>query len=674
MTKISVALFAWLACFALTAAAAASKHPHLEAELVAAQTEVTEKSTLLVGIRLKMENGWHVYWRNPGDSGEAVTVQWKLPAGFQASPVMWPPPHRIPVPPLVNFGYEGETLLLSEIVTPEKSSGPVTLTAEVTWLVCQEVCIPGKATLKKTLPWAQGKQANASDLWEAFDAVRTTIPAASAQWKSSAAVEGKDFHLVLQGPTGGISRALFFPYSETLIQNAADQTPKIQDGRIEWKIPLGNFAEPEKLSPADFTGVVVFDGGESVEIAPGKLAQSGRLLEAILFALLGGLLLNLMPCVFPVLCLKVLSFARLGKAQRHHVLAHSLTYAAGILVSFWALAGALIALRAGGQALGWGFQLQSPVFLALLSFLLVGLSLNLFGVFEIGGSWMGLGQKLASQEGYAGAFFSGVLATLVATPCTAPFMGSAMGYALAQPAFASLLVFTALGVGLALPYVVFSAIPQLTDRLPRPGAWMETFKQLMAFPLLITAWWLLSVLALQTDSVSVFHLLLCLILFSLGLWAWGRARGRWAYVVLAVFFGLGSVAWAVRDLRNAKPAAVTAESGDWAPYSESALAAARASGTPVFIDFTAAWCITCQVNKRVAMEVESVQAKFREKKVKLFRADWTNQDEAIARKLESFGRNGVPLYVLFPAGAQSEARILPQLLTPEILISALDSL
>ncbi|MBY0370398.1 thioredoxin family protein, partial [bacterium] len=367
--------------------------------------------------------------------------------------------------------------------------------------------------------------------------------------------------------------------------------------------------------------------------------------------------------------------AQLGKAERAHAISHSLLYALGILASFWALAGALIALRAGGQALGWGFQLQSPLFIAGLSFLLVALALNLFGVFEIGGTWTGAGQNLASREGASGAFFSGVLATLVATPCTAPFMGSAMGYALAQPPLASLAVFSFLGLGLALPYVVFSTMPQLTNRLPRPGHWMITFRQFMAFPLLITAWWLLSVLALQSSPLVVFHLLLCLILFAFGAWLWGLEGNRLTRKVPAALIAAGALFWAFIDIQHAPPpnAAVSEHEG-WTPYSEAALQAARETGDPVFVDFTAAWCITCQVNKRVALDVASVREKFAQKKVHLFVADWTNQDEAIARKLESFGRNGVPLYVLYPPGKTSEPRILPQLLTPDIVSSALDAL
>ncbi len=398
-------------------------------------------------------------------------------------------------------------------------------------------------------------------------------------------------------------------------------------------------------------------------------------IEAGVLAFLGGLILNLMPCVFPVLCLKVLSFAQMGGAQKKKIFYHAGAYTLGILVSFWILAGTLIALRAGGQALGWGFQLQSPSFLAALSFLLVAMALNLFGVFEVGGSWTGAGQGLAGKEGAAGAFFSGVLATVVATPCTAPFMGTAMGYALTQPAVFALGIFTFLGLGLAFPYLLLSVSPALTNRLPRPGSWMVVFKQAMAFPLLLTALWLLSVLALQSSLDTVFQILAALILFSFGLWVWGlsssKQMGRRAFAILCV--GL-SFYWVAQEIRRPHMK-VTGEhkEGGWSPYSESDLQAALARGQGVFIDFTAAWCISCQVNEHVALSVPRVMEAFAAKNIMLVKADWTNQDDAITKKLESFERNSVPLYVYYPPGNATKPVILPQILTPEIVLGVLNA-
>jgi thiol:disulfide interchange protein len=653
--------------------------PHLTAELVAATSQVKAGQTLLVGLRMKMDPNWHTYWRNPGDSGEPTHVEWKLPAGFSASPLLWPPPSRIAVPPLTNFGYDGEVFLLTEIVAGPRPAGEkqATLHADASWLVCNDVCIPGKASLNLQLPWTDDNAKDSSWFAE-LDRVRTTIPSAMPQWKGTVSVNQNRLTLNLLGPTGSLTGAEFYPYSETLIQNAADQKVVISDSGIQLETIRSQFAEPGEPSAESLAGVMVLKGTQTaaIEIAPTLKANSGLLWEALLFAFLGGLVLNLMPCVFPVLCLKVLSFAQLGGAERRKSVHHAGAYTVGILVSFWALAGTLIALRAGGQALGWGFQLQSPSFLAALTFLLLGLSLNLFGVFEVGGSMMGVGQKYATQEGWAGAFFSGVLATVVATPCTAPFMGTAMGYALGQPALIALAVFTFLGLGLAAPYVLFSAFPQLTQRLPRPGNWMVIFKQLMAFPLLATAWWMVSVLALQSSLETVFHLLLALIVFSMGLWIFGlNIKSRAFRLIASLILVVGSIFWTLRNIQNAPTAAQALQAKDgWQPFTEETLTQARKSGHPVFIDFTAAWCITCQVNERVALETEAVQDRFAQKKVVLLRADWTNQDPIIAKRLESYGRNGVPLYVLYPAGENSQPKILPQLLTPDIVLTALDSL
>ncbi len=655
------------------------KQPHLTAELVAATAQVKPGQTLLVGLRMKMDAHWHTYWRNPGDSGEPTRVEWKLPAGFSASPLLWPPPSRIAVPPLTNFGYDGEVFLLTEIVAGQRPAGAkeAVLHADASWLVCDDVCIPGKASLDLKLPWTDDKVQD-SPWFAELDRVRSTIPSAMPQWKATASVTKNTFTLNLVGPTGSLTGAEFYPYSETLIQNAANQKVAISDSGIQIETTRSQFAEEGQPKAETLAGVVILKGTQTaaIEIAPTLQGTSGLLWEALLFAFLGGLVLNLMPCVFPVLCLKVLSFAQMGGAQRRKAVHHAGAYTVGILVSFWALAGTLIALRAGGQALGWGFQLQSPTFLAALTFLLMALSLNLFGLFEVGGSMMGVGQKYATQEGWAGAFFSGVLATVVATPCTAPFMGTAMGYALAQPAFIALAVFTFLGLGLAAPYVLFSAFPQLTERLPRPGSWMVVFKQLMAFPLLATAWWMVSVLALQSSLDTVFHLLLALIFFSMGLWVFGlNLKSRAFRLIASLVLVVGSVAWTMRNIQTAPSAAQAQEAKDgWLPFTEDALREARKTGRPVFIDFTAAWCITCQVNERVALGVKSVQDRFVENKVILFRADWTNQDEAIAKRLESYGRNGVPLYVLYPPGEESLPRILPQILTPDIVLTALDSL
>jgi thiol:disulfide interchange protein DsbD len=672
------AAFALLFCLSIAAHSQIATRPHLTAELITASHQVRSGDTLLVGVRLKMEMGWHIYWRNPGDSGEQTRLAWELPPGFQAGPILWPAPSRISLPPLVNFGYENEAVLLTEILAgPQGKAAPV-LKAHVSWLVCEEICVPGKAELTLPLEWTTGKPTASAD--GAFlGAQRNHIPSASAKWKSTAEVSEKNLRLVFSGPTDGITHAEFFPFSETLIQNSAEQKFQTGSHSLTLDIPRSTLGESGTLIPAALAGVVVFRGvqNSSLEILPALEATGSEgYPRALLFAFLGGLLLNLMPCVFPVLCLKVLGFAQIGGARRKKQIGHGMAYTLGILVSFWVLAGLLIALRAGGQAIGWGFQLQSPSFLAALSFLLVALSLNLFGVFEIGGGWTGVGQKWAGQEGLPGAFFAGVLATVVATPCTAPFMGTAMGYALGQPPLAALGIFSSLGTGLAAPYLVFSLSPGLTKRLPRPGIWMQVFKQAMAFPLLLTVVWLLSVLAAQTSTETVFQTLAAILFFSVGLWIYGLNDSRRTIpsLLALVFIGL-SLYWSLNEIRHTQPknSQSSAAEGGWEVYSEQALQKARNNGQSVFIDFTAAWCITCQVNERLALSTQPVQDRFKQKNVLLLKADWTNQDEAISKKLESFGRNGVPLYVLYPPGEKSEPRILPQILTPDIVLTALEA-
>jgi thiol:disulfide interchange protein DsbD len=359
-------------------------------------------------------------------------------------------------------------------------------------------------------------------------------------------------------------------------------------------------------------------------------------------------------------------------------LLHGFVYSGGVMVCFWALSGALLLLRASGQQLGWGFQLQSPVFLALLCFLLLGMALNLMGLFEIGTTWMGIGQGLAAREGYAGSFFSGALAVVVATPCTAPFMGTAMGFALVHSAGVAFAVFTALGAGLSFPYVLLSGFPQLTRRLPRPGAWMVTFKQLMSFPLLATVVWLLWVLGIQTDLTTVVRVLAAMLGVALGLWSYGKpSRFPRFHVAASSLLVVLAVAIGVRGMKtSAGPMVASQEAGadQWTDFSETNLTKALASGRPVFINFTAAWCITCQVNERLVFEAPSVKQKFTQKKVWLMKGDWTNQNDEIAKRLEKYGRDGVPLYVLYRAGQSADPAVLPQVLTPDGLVQELDKL
>ncbi|MFH1067498.1 MAG: protein-disulfide reductase DsbD domain-containing protein [bacterium] len=573
------------------ACAAVPQHP-VQAELVSENAVIQTGQPFWVALHLKMEDGWHTYWKNPGDTGIPTSIQWNLPQGFRAAPLLWPRPQRFDTPPLVSYGYEKEVLLLAEITPPNdlKPDAPVLLQAKASWLVCEkEACIPGGAELKLELPTAAAPQWN--ETWKPrFDAARLQIP-----------------------------------------------------------------ADPNEPPPQ--------------AAAPPRM----NLLGYILFAFLGGLILNLMPCVFPVLSIKILGFINQSGNDARALRRHGLIFALGVLVSFWILAAILLALRAGGQELGWGFQLQSPRFVAFIALLFFLLSLNLLGVFEIGSSLIRL-TSVTKLTGFADSFLSGVLAAVVATPCTAPFMGVALAFALAQPPLVSFAVFTALGGGLAAPYVILSCSPALLRFIPKPGAWMESFKQAMAFPLLAAVAWLVNVLGLQTGTRGVALFLLVLLLAALAAWIYGRwsaphrsAKTRVFAVVIAACVLAVSLLFAWNTNRPA-------DAVKWETFSPERLEELKKQGKPVFIDFTAAWCATCQVNEITALNSEKVQRKFKERGVVLLKADWTNHDPVVTRALASYGRSSVPFYVLYGTNPAFPPQILPELLTPSIVLKALEGL
>lgn len=670
--RIPAIVFLTLA-FAASAKSEVVLQPHIEVELVSDVASVGPNADFSVAFRIRPDSKWHVYWENPGASGEPLKAAWTLPKEVQVGELRLPVPERLPVGSLVNYGY-GEEILWIAPAKNRKADGSVDLRAKLSWLVCQDICIPGHADLSISLPVASESKPSA---WkERFDEARKKLPETSSAIATSLRADGDGVWVLgLSGlPVAAteVKSAYFFPRDPNWIEASARQSFAIEN------IGLSIRAKKAALDTPVVTrsGVLRLDTdrgvrGFEIDFAPAG-GGTGAAAQAILFALLGGIILNLMPCVFPVLCIKVLNFAETANQGSKKAWGHAAAYTGGILISFWALAGTLITLRAGGQQLGWGFQLQSPLFLAVICLLLLGMSLNLLGAFEIEGAWSGAGQHLAARKGYGGSFFSGMLATIVATPCTAPFMGTAVAFALTQPGWIAWSIFTSLGLGLAIPYVLLSVFPAAARLLPRPGAWMITLKQAMAFPLLATVVWLVWVFGLQTSTDTVALLLGCLLQFSFVLWAYGRTRRYpWLRLVVVVLVATGSMFWLSKNLTKAV-AEPGATSGQWKPFTRTALDEALASGKPVFVDFTAAWCITCKINERVAIEVDSVRKKFEEKHVTLLKADWTNQNEEISRELEKHGRNGVPLYLLYSAGG--EPTILPQLLTPDLVIQALDKI
>ena len=674
--------------------------PHLAVSLLVPPAQVYPGQSFTAGLDFKLESGWHVYWINAGDSGEPPAITWKLPAGITAGNLQFPPPKRLPLGPLMDFGYEDEVVFpIAMQVGPDfhPESPQTHFAAHVTWLVCREVCIPGKADLGVTrLAYATTPPAPSADTAAQYQIARfqaqlpKPLPASDTATFSSS---GKTFVLNVSGTRTG--SAQFFPLDETVIANAADQPATATSNGVELTLTKDENlqAPPQKLN-----GVLELPGGTAYEIhampgtaaaattVPGSVGSSGAL-GAVLLAFVGGILLNLMPCVFPVLFIKGLALVQSSQHERHKLRAHGWVYTLGILVSFWIVVGILISLRAAGRQLGWGFQFQSPIFLALMAMLLFFLGLALAGQFEIGLSLTSAGGSLAQKQGYAGSFFTGVLAMVVATPCTAPAMGPAIGYALAHSAWVSFAIFTALALGLAVPYLALAYFPAWARLLPQPGAWMEVLKQAVSVPIFATVIWLVWVFAQIAGTTALTGLLGAFLLVAIAGWFLGRWPGKRlgstlaaVALLLAVFLPI----WAVRVfapvridrsqvliLSSIKPESLGPV---WQPFTPALLEQSRAQGKPVFVDFTASWCLSCQVNERLILRRADVEQKLHDSGAVLIRADWTNQDPEITQTLAALGRSGVPTYALYPADPSAPAHVLPEVLTPGIVLDALNAL
>lgn len=697
-----------LAVAALTAPLAVSAAPvntgHLVAELVPETQGIAPGQTIHVALRQKIDKGWHTYWRNSGDSGEATKILWTLPPGWSAGDIIWAPPHRQPTGPLMNYGYSGEVLLPVAITAPADAQPgqTVTLKAAAAFLVCEEICIPEDALLELSLPVTTAV-APADPKWGA--PIKAALDAAPKPAGLSAAYvhEGADLKLAVTGEAlkgADMAGAYFFPFSGAVIDHAKAQAIERGPEGLTLTIAAG-YAFQEGEAPEALAGVLEV-GGKAYEIsaaagdlpagaaglgpppqaAPKSAAGNLGLAGAALFAFLGGLILNLMPCVFPVLAMKAASLA--GHGDEHAAARHQgLAFMGGVLLTFLALAGALIALQAAGAVAGWGFQLQSPPVVAVLALVMLLVALNLSGVFEIGTSLQGLGSGFASRSGVVGAFFTGMLAVVVAAPCTAPFMAPALGWALTQSPIAALLVFAALGLGFAAPFTAVAFIPALMSRLPRPGPWMETFRRVLAFPMYGAAAWLVWVLAIQAGPTGLARLMAAAVLIAFAAWLGGVAQHRQAQGsralpqgVLAVLFGvvaLGSAIWPPYDAAASAggDAPVTA-TVPYEAYSPERLAALRAEGRPVFVNYTAAWCVTCQVNEKVALSTKGVADALSRTGAVYLKADWTRKDESIANELAAHGRAGVPLYLVYDAQGRAP-KVLPQLLTEGVIVRALET-
>ncbi|MEM0963013.1 MAG: thioredoxin family protein [Bacteroidota bacterium] len=683
-----VALLALTLVGSVSAQAPDDPSPHSEARLVASVSSVAPGDSFDLALVIDVEEEWHVYWQNAGDSGQPLRVEWSLTEGATAGDVRYPVPEIYDVAGLTTFVHYGSPAFVTRIDVPDTASGSIAIEADARWLICADVCLQAEATAALTVPI--GETAETGDLADAMAA----LPGDGDGWTASAIASGDEILLTVK-PAGDVdlSDATFFPGENGVLDHSARPTFTAEGGAWAARLPVSAYASD---TPDQLVGVLAWADGEAVEVnalvvAPAATAEAATaeaatdsgmgLLSAFGLALLGGLILNLMPCVFPVLGIKILGFVNGREAPDASLRAHGLAFGAGVVLSFLALAGVLLALRAGGDALGWGFQLQSPLVVSALAVLMVLLALNLFGVFSMGEGLAAAGGRLDRHDGLGGAFFSGVLATIVATPCTAPFMGAALGFAVAQPAPIALAIFASLGVGMAVPYVVLSFRPSLVRKLPRPGPWMETLRQILAFPLLATAVWLVWVFGLQVGIDGAAGLLLALVLVGLAAWTWGRwpshasRRARVIARSFAVAITAGAVAIVVILTSSPTAAAsgpASGGSGNWEAFDADQLEQLVANGQPVFIDFTATWCMTCQVNKGTTLNRPAVQDAFTSKGVTTVRADWTNEDPEITAALERFDRAGVPLYVLYPGSGQ-EPMLLPEVLTPQIVLDALDS-
>ena len=678
---------------------------------------------LLVGVHLAHEEAWHTYWRNSGESGYATTVAWQLPAGVTAGPLQWPAPHEYPdAAGFVTYGYGDDILLLSELSIPAGLSGELKLAAQVDWLMCRELCIPDTAQIELTLPVrdiAQPVEGADAELFAASQArlpqtqlagielahalelkaippgqptyavlrVRGLADAASAKWTWFPLEHDSVLPERAQGKVVGDELLIQVPFEIDSSQSGGVEL--VWGGVLE----LNENGTPRWIQPAIALAIASEGAAIAANEDPILSAYTGLALDAesapqrgflvfLFFAFVGGIILNVMPCVLPVLSLKVMGFVSHAGESRGAILRLGLLFTLGVLISFLALALVVIGIQAAGEQLGWGFQFQNPVFVVVMAAIVFAFGLSLFGVYEI---MLPIGFGGGSRAHGAGAesFVSGVLATALATPCTAPFLGSALGFAFTQPWYGVLAIFLTVGLGLAAPYMVLAANPGWLRFVPKPGAWMERFKQAMGFLLMATLIWLLWVLSRQMGAEAVIWTLAFLCALGLGLWLYGafvnlsssNAR-RYAFLALLVAITAGSAVGFLREPLSA-PIETAANGavahGDWRRFDRVELAAAVDGGKTVFLDFTADWCTTCKVNEKTVLETEEIRAKFAELDVVKMVGDYTRRDPEITQMLRSFGRSGVPLYVVYPAGRLSEPIVLPEVITKAIVLRALEA-
>ncbi|MFC0385738.1 protein-disulfide reductase DsbD family protein [Muricoccus vinaceus] len=650
--------------------------PRARVTLVAEAAAVAPGQPFRIALRQVLAPGWHTYWTNPGDAGEAPSLELALPDGGSAGAMAFPAPARIPYGPLVNFGYLGEAVF-PLTVTPPAGLEPgrlYTIEGTARWLVCADLCIPEEGTFRLDLPVEAAARPDAAAA-ALFRSAEAALPRPSP-FTVQAGFEGARGAVALSGlGPGGVREAFFFPDEAGVIDNAAPQVVSLADGALVISFRRGTGAVPGVLSGVvGLTDAAGVRSSYAVSAVPGAMPAGGAaigeaggaaLWQVVLWAALGGLILNLMPCVFPVLAMKAMGLARLSGASRGAVRAEALFYVAGVVAAFLLIGGALVAARMAGSAAGWGFQFTSPVFVAGLAWLMLAVGLNLSGVFAVGGP---------STGGRMGSFGTGALAVVVATPCTAPFMAAALGAALAMPPAGAMAVFAAMGLGMAAPHALLAAAPSLARALPRPGAWMERLRQVLAFPMYGAAAWLAWVVSVQSGPDGLAWVMAGAVLVGFAGWALGAAqaagRRAWLGRGAAGVAVLAALALLPMVRAAAAPAGMAVVAGE--AWSAARVAALRAEGRPVFVNLTAAWCITCRVNERVALDTPATRQAFAREGVVVLTGDWTRGDPAISALLRERGHEGVPLYLFYPAGGGAPV-VLPQILTERMVIEAVSA-
>ena len=634
--------------------------------LVSESTTLQPKDSLYLGIKFELEKDWHTYWENPGDAGEGAVIKWSLPDGVSSSEILWPGPERIPVDPLMTFGYNNEVILLTKISTSDKIDFPIELNAQVSWFTCKDICIPQDGNVSIVIN--EGELNKSND----YDEIKQYVDKLPKEFLENYKVEKLDEKYFLQSTLeeNNFDSIYFFPREYGLIDYVENQIYEKNENSFSLEVK----ASKTGMKLPNFDGVIQAINSEGtfffdVNFPLNIQNEDKNLFLLLVFAFLGGLILNIMPCVFPILSIKVLRFIQYSEDSSVETYKFGLSYSLGVILSFLLIALILIGLKSSGEVIGWGFQLQYPLVISILFYLFIALGFLFMSNLVIGSQLGNLNSLVKVNNESFESFLTGILAVVVASPCTAPFMGSAIGFALLQPSFNSILIFLSLGLGFALPYFILSIKPTLLSFLPRPGPWMETFKQFMAFPMWASALWLLWVLSGQVDSDTVILVLIGGLALSLSLWLLEKNTTeiklvKWILRGTAIVL-IGFSIYIIPTSYSTKEEIFTKDE----IYSEQRLRELRNSNQIVFLNFTADWCITCKVNERVALKTQKVQKILESDSINYLEADWTRKDEMIASKLEEFGRSGVPLYLLYPS--KGKPIILPEILTEDILIKYL---